>query len=98
MKDQRTISKYPRVKRWEPKNVLNKAEARMMKNPDRMAVRHSTVKYSFRTIKSWMGSADLQMRTLRHVATDMGLYVLAYSLKHMMQMMGVNALNELLSA
>ena len=98
MKDQCTRGKYRRVTRWEHEDVLDKVEARMVKEPERMAVRRGTVEHPFGTIKSWMGSTHFQMKTLRHVSTKMSLHVLAYNLKRMIQMMGVKSLNEVLFA
>ena len=59
---------------------------------DRMAncmrIRGSTVEHPFGTSKSWLGPAHLQMKTLKHVSTEMSLHVLAYNLKRMMQILG----------
>ena len=35
-----------------------------------------------------MGYTHFQMRTLKHVATEMALHVLAYNLKRVMKIMG----------
>ena len=48
-------SKYRRIKRWAHEDVVDKAEARMITDPERMAVQFSTVECSFETIKSRMG-------------------------------------------
>ena len=89
MKKQCTTAKYRRVARWEHEDVLDEVEARLEREPERMAVRRATVEHPFGTIKSWMGSTHFQMKTLKHVSTEMSLHVLAYNLKRMMQIMGI---------
>jgi hypothetical protein len=37
----------------------------------------------------WMGWTHFQMRTLKHVRTEMSLHVLAYNMKRVMQIMGI---------
>lgn len=98
MKDQCTTGKYRRVTRWEHEDVLDRVETRIVKEPERMAVRRGTVEHPFGTIKSWMGSTHFQMKTLKHVSTEMSLHVLAYNLKRVIQIMGVASLHEVLSA
>ena len=52
----------------------------------------STVEHPFATIKAWMGATHFKMKTLRHVATEMALHVLAYNLKRVMAIIGVPGL------
>ena len=68
---------------------MDEVEARIDREPERMVVRRSTVEHPFGTIKSWMGSTHFQMKTLKHVSTEMSLHVLAYNLKRMMKIMGI---------
>ena len=56
-------------------------QARLDRNPDKMRVRRQTVEHPFGTIKSWMGATHFQMKTLKHVSTEMALQVLAYNMK-----------------
>ena len=51
-----------------------------------------TVEHPFGTIKAWMGATHFQMRTLKHVATEMALHVLAYNLKRVMNILGIRPL------
>ena len=39
-----------------------------------------------------MGSTHFQMKTLKHVGTEMALHVLAYNMKRVMSMLGVSGL------
>jgi hypothetical protein len=45
-------------------------------------------------VQSWMGSTHFQMKTLKHVSTEMGLHVLAYNIKRVMRLLGVGGLIE----
>jgi hypothetical protein len=57
-----------------------------------MRERRQTVEHPFGTIKSWMGATHFQMRTLKHVGTEMALHVLAYNMKRLMHILGVGGL------
>ncbi|MFT7177607.1 MAG: hypothetical protein ACJAUG_003622 [Halioglobus sp.] len=64
-----------------------------------MRIRAGTVEHPFGTIKSWIGGpTHFQMRTLKHVSTEMSLHVLAYNLKRMLQMFGAVPLMEAMRA
>ncbi len=45
-----------------------------------------------------MGSTHFQMRTLKRVATEMALHVLAYNLKRVMNIIGIGPLIAVMSA
>ena len=68
---------------------MEKVQRRLDKKPDMMHLRRETVEHPFGTIKSWMGSTHFQMKTLKNVATEMALHVLAYNLKRVMMIMGI---------
>ena len=57
-----------------------------------MTKRRSTVEHPFGTIKAWMGATHFQMRRLRNVRTEMALHVLAYNIKRMIGLIGVEPL------
>ncbi|GAF76647.1 unnamed protein product, partial [marine sediment metagenome] len=87
-----------RITRWEHEYVLEAVQQRLDKHPEKMRVRRETVEHAFGTIKSWMGSTHFQMKTLAHVATEMALHVLAYNLKRVMNILGINPLIEAMRA
>jgi transposase len=87
-----TPAKQRRVSRWEHEDVLERAQERLDQRPDAMIVRRSTVEHPFATIKAWMGATHFRMKTLKHVATEMALHVLAYNLKRVMAILGVREL------
>jgi hypothetical protein len=84
LKSKCTTGKERRISRWEHEAVLEAVQARLDRNPDKMRVRRQTVEHPFGTIKSWMGSTHFQMKTLKHVSTEMALHVLAYNMKRVM--------------
>src|SRR5260221_8370674 len=98
LKSKCTTGKERRISRWEDEAVLETGPARLDRNPDKMSVRRQTVEHPFGTIKSWMGSTHFQMKTLKHVGTEMALHVLAYNMKRVMRILGVGELMEAIRA
>ena len=92
MKDQCTTGDYRRVSRWEHEAVIEAAERRLDEEPQRMRVRRSTVEHPFGTLKAWMGYTHFQMKTLKHVSTEMSLHILAYNLKRVLSILGTKPL------
>ena len=81
-----------RVSRWEHEDVLERARERLDRRPNARTVRRSTVEHPFATIKAPMGATHFKMKTLKHVATEMALHVLAYNLKRVMAIISVQQL------
>ncbi len=92
IKSQCTTSQYRRVTRWEHEAVLEEMATRLEREPERMRTRRETVEHPFGTIKSWMGYTHFQMKTLKHVSTEMSLHVLAYNFKRVLAILGVQPL------
>jgi transposase len=93
-----TPDKLKRLKRWQHEDVLEKMQARLDRMPNAMGVRRQTVEHPFGTLKSWMGSTHFLTRTLENVRTEMSLHVLAYNMKRMIQIFGVQPLIKAISA
>ena len=93
-----TPSKERRIFRWEHEAVLEKVQARLDRTPDAMTMRRSTVEHPFGTIKCWMGATHFLCITLPKVATEMALNVLAYNMKRVMNIIGVDKLLEAMRA
>ena len=87
-----TTGKERRITRWEHEHLLEAVQRRLDEHPEKMRQRRETVEHPFGTIKSWMGSTHFQMKTLKRVATEMALHVLAYNLKRVMNIMGISPL------
>lgn len=84
-----TTGKERRIRRWEHEDILERVQQRLDDDPGKIPLRSKTVEHPFGTIKAWMGATHFKMRTLKHVATEMALHVLAYNLKRVMAILGV---------
>ncbi|ALM53765.1 IS1182 family transposase [Halomonas huangheensis] len=92
MKEKCTTGKQRRIKRWEHEDVLEAAQSRLDWNPEMMRLRRQTVEHPFGTLKAWMGATHFTTKRLRNVSTEMSLHVLAYNLKRVIKILGVNGL------
>jgi len=63
-----------------------------------MRIRRQTAEHPFGTIKAWMGATHFRLRTLEKVGTEMSLHVLAYNLKRMITILGVQPLIQAIEA
>jgi len=98
LKSKCTTGKQRRVTRWEHEAILDQVERRLARDPEKMRTRCQTVEHPFGTLKHWMGATHFQMITLEHVSTEMSLHVLAYNLKRVMNILGVESLIEAIKA
>jgi hypothetical protein len=89
-----TPSDYRRVSRWEHERVIERAEARVKKHPEMMRIRRATVEHPFGTLKAWMGSTHFLTKTLKKTSTEMSLHVLAYNMKRVIRLVGVQKVIE----
>ena len=94
LKAQCTRGKERVIPRWEHEAVMEKVQSRLDHNPDAMRVRRSTAEHPFGTMKCWMGATHFLTMTLPRVATEMALNVLAYNMKRVIAIIGVDALLE----
>ena len=92
IKERCTTGRERRITRWQHEHLLEAVERRLDEHPEKMRQRRETVEHPFGTIKSWMGATHFQMRRLKHVGTEMALHVLAYNLKRVMKIIGINPL------
>lgn len=81
IKNKCTTGKERRIRRWEHEAILERVQKRLDDVPEKIPLRSKTVEHPFGTIKGWMGATHFKMKTLKHVATEMALHVLAYNLK-----------------
>ena len=93
-KAQCTPAPQRRVSRWIHEEVLERAQARLDRQPDAMQIRRATVEHPFGTLKYWMGSTHFLTKTLDRVSTEMSLHVLAYNMKRVMKLVGTQKLIE----
>ena len=84
--------KERRIKRWEHETILERVQKRLDDDPAKIPLRSRTVEHPFGTIKAWMGATHFKMKTLKHVATEMALHVLAYNMTRVIAILGVPGL------
>ena len=93
-----TTGKQRRIKRWTNEDVTDAMLARLNALPEAMAIRRATVEHPFGTLKSWMGVTHFLTKRLKNVKTEMSLSVLAYNIRRMISMMGVQKLIGVIQA
>ena len=94
IKSQCTNGKERRISRWEHEDVLDSMQHRLDQNPGILAIRRATVEHPYGTLKAWMGATHFTMKRLERVSTEMSLHVLAYNIKRMLKIKGVESLLE----
>ena len=87
-----------RIKRWEHEEVLDAMQARLDVQPESMRARRQTAEHPFGTLKAWMGATHFLTKTLPRVRTEISLHVLAYNLKRMLAILGIQPLMAALRA
>lgn len=83
-----------RMKRWVHEAEVEEMLERLDDAPDTPVIRKQTVEHPFGTIKMWMGATHFLTRQFKNVSTEMNLHVLAYNMKRMISIMGVQGLNK----
>ena len=71
---------------------------RLDRHPEMMRVRRDTVEHPFGTLKRWTGAEHFLTKGLHNVGTEMSLHVLAYNLKRVINILGVEGLLRALYA
>src|SRR6202023_3621349 len=92
LKTQCTTGKERRIKRWEHEAVIDTMQQRLDRAPDIMRIRRQTDENPFSTLKTSLGATHFVSNTLNRVSTEMSLYVLAYNLKRVIAILGVEPL------
>lgn len=93
-----TTASYRRITRWEHENVLETMQILLDARPQAAVARRQTVEHVFGTLKSWLGTTPLLMKTLPKVRTEISLVVLAYNMKRMIKIMGARGMVRAISA
>ena len=65
---------------------------RLDRTPHAMRIRRQTVEHTFGTFKAWMEATHFLTKTLPRASTEMSLHVLAYNLKRVMKIIGIQPL------
>lgn len=90
LKGRCTTGDFRRITRWEHEEVLEAMQRRLDRNLHAMTLRRRTVEHVFGTLKQWMGSTHFLTRGLKNVSTEMSLQVLAYNIKRVIQILGMD--------
>ena len=98
MKSRCTTGKERRITRWAHEHLVEAARARLIGPTEPMTIRRGTVEHPFGTIKAWMGTSHFLTQRLRNVKTEIALNVLAYNIKRMVALIGVQGLMSALKA
>ncbi len=88
----RSATEGRRITRWEHEGLLDTMADRVRANPQIMKQRKQIVEHPFGTIKRSMNQGYFLMRGLPKVRTEMSLTVLAYNLKRVVNILGVDEL------
>ncbi|SPJ15468.1 transposase [Burkholderiales bacterium] len=96
MKKQCTTGDARRVRRWEHEAVLDAMQERLDRDPNKMRVRRQTVEHPIGTLKGWMGYTHFLTKTIPRVSTETSLHVLAYNMKRMMKILGIEGLIDVM--
>ena len=92
IKAQCTPSSYRRIRRWEHEEVMDAVQQRLDRMPEAMMVRKRTIEHVFGTLKHWMGWTHFLTRGIANVSTEMSLHALAYNLRRVMNILGIDNL------
>ena len=93
-----TPSNYRRITRREHERVLETMQARLDAKPDAAVIRGQSVEHVFGTLKAWMGTTPFLTKTLPRVRTEMSLAVLAYNMKRVIKIIGIQLLIRAMAA
>lgn len=77
--------------------MIEAMDAKMAAMGNAMTVRKQTAEHPFGTLKMWMGAAHFLCKSLKKVRTEMSLSVLAYNLRRMIAILGVEGLKAALA-
>ncbi len=90
LKAQCTTSKGGRrITRWIDEDLLDEMAQRVKENPQLMKQRQQLSEHPFGTMKRAMNAGSFLMRGLKKVGAAMGLTVLAYNIKRVVKILGV---------
>jgi transposase len=94
-----TRSKYGRKFRvWADREVVDRLRQRMRERPELMRERKNLCEHPYGTIKRAMGVSYFLLKGRQKVAIETGLAVLAYNLKRVINILGVEKMVTALSA
>ena len=96
IKSRCTKGKNRRIKRLADEEVVERMAARVRAGPDKVRLRKQLAEHPFGTIKRSMGQGYFLMRGKLKVETEMGLTLMAYNMKRVINIVGVKKMLEAL--
>ena len=87
-----------RITRWVDEHLLEEMAERVKAKPEVMKQRKEIVEHPFGTMKRWMDQGFFLMRGLLKVGAEMGLTVMAYNIKRVINILGVKRMIEAVTA
>ncbi len=94
LKEQCTTGAYRRITRWEGEALVEAMHARVAAHPEVIAQRKALVEHPFGTIKFWQEQRAFMMRGLEKVRGEFQLSALAYNMKRVINIVGMERLLE----
>ena len=91
-KAQCTTESYRRIMRWEGEAALDRMHARVAAAPELIKRRKELVEHPFGSIKFWMNQHAFLMRGFVNVRAEFSLTTLAYNIKRVLNIVGVEKL------
>src|SRR5262245_15845381 len=96
VKRQCTKAGYRRIKRLKDEGVMEAMAERVRGQPEKLALRKKLAEHPFGTIKRTMDQGYFLMRSKAKVGTEMSLTALAYNMRRVINIMGVNKMIKVL--
>lgn len=84
------------VTRWEHETLIDANKARLKAHPEMMSRRKSLAEHPFGTFKRWMGQQHFLLKRTSGAETEMNLMVLAYNIKRVVQVLGVDKMMKVI--
>jgi transposase len=89
-----TTAPYRRITRWAGEAVVEAMHARVAAHPEMIAQRKAIVEHPFGSIKFWQEQRTFMMRGLEKVRGEFHLSALAYNMKRVINIVGMERLLE----
>ena len=83
------------IARWEHEHLIEEMQERLRKDPKKMRKRGGLVEHPFGTMKCTMNQRYFLLKGKHKVNGEMGLTVLAYNIKRVLNILGVKRLLEM---
>ena len=94
LKAQCTTAPYRRITRWAGEAIVEAMHARVAAHPEMIARRKALVEDNFGRIKFWLEQRAFMMRGLEKLRGEFNLSALAYNMKRVIKIVGMERLLE----